>query len=226
MKSKLSVTGEPVECKITYMMRTGEKIKSTRLAKKISQEQLAKFIKVSRTAIIDWEKNKHLPKGTHLLKCAEFLGVSPHWLANEKNNYEDMPGYIKTKQIPLISWECLLQKGKDFLCNLNKEDLEMIIVPLNVGEKTFAVKVVSDSMTSPNTMTSFLPHEIIVIDPDKSYKHGSFVVARTEIECHFRQYFIDGGIAYLKPLNPQYPLLKADEYEIIGTCCYKLAEIE
>jgi SOS-response transcriptional repressor LexA len=34
-------------------------------------------------------------------------------------------------------------------------------------------------------------------------------------EATFKQYVVDGGVAYLKPLNPQYPIAQLDKTTII-----------
>lgn len=63
--------------------------------------------------------------------------------------------------------------------------------------------------TSPlSNNKNFYEGEIIIIDPEQSAKHSDYVIALlpNANEATFKQYVVDGGISYLKPLNPQYPL--------------------
>lgn len=54
---------------------------------------------------------------------------------------------------------------------------------------------------------------MLIINPDKEPTHGDFVIAilPKSKEATFKQYVEDGGIRYLKPLNPQYPLTQLDK---------------
>lgn len=53
----------------------GERLKSLRKSRDLTQVQLAEFIGVTQTAVGSWESGKRaIPKGTYLLKLAEALG--------------------------------------------------------------------------------------------------------------------------------------------------------
>lgn len=72
-------------------------------------------------------------------------------------------------------------------------------------------------MTSTQGKKSFHDGDIIIVDPEQTAKHGSFVVAvlpRAK-EATFKQYDVDGGVKYLKPINPQYPLVEINEKTVI-----------
>lgn len=49
----------------------------------------------------------------------------------------------------------------------------------------------------------------IAVEPRRKPKSGDFVVVRfnDSDEAAFKQYFIEGGTQYLRPLNPTYPTL-------------------
>lgn len=49
----------------------------------------------------------------------------------------------------------------------------------------------------------------IAVEPRRTPKSGDFVVVRfnDSDEAAFKQYFIEGGTQYLRPLNPTYPTL-------------------
>ena len=51
----------------------------------------------------------------------------------------------------------------------------------------------------------------IIVDPDVEPLHGSFVIAliTDTDQTTFKQFVIDGR-AYLKPINPRYPIMEID----------------
>jgi SOS-response transcriptional repressor LexA len=59
---------------------------------------------------------------------------------------------------------------------------------------------------------SFQEGNIIIVNPEKTAEHGAYVIALLPKakEVTFKQYVIDGGIRYLRPLNPQYPMIQID----------------
>lgn len=81
--------------------------------------------------------------------------------------------------------------------------------PKGAGPKAFALRVEGDSMTSPHPgQKSYSEGTIIFVDPDKALTNGCRVVARADNgEYTFKAYVEDAGRIFLKPLNPQYPLI-------------------
>jgi SOS-response transcriptional repressor LexA len=76
----------------------------------------------------------------------------------------------------------------------------------------YALRVKSDAMTTSGNNKSFHENDMIIIDPEKNATHGNYIIAllpRAK-EATFKQYVVDGGIKYLKPLNPQYPITQID----------------
>jgi len=61
-------------------MTLGERIRKTRLEKKISQQTIADALGVTRSSVSQWEKGKNDPSSDKYRLLAEVLGVSPDWL--------------------------------------------------------------------------------------------------------------------------------------------------
>ena len=57
-------------------MKFAENIKELREEKLLSQEQLAKALKISQSAIAKWELSKTEPTASMLLIVAKFFGVT------------------------------------------------------------------------------------------------------------------------------------------------------
>ncbi|QLO85828.1 LexA family transcriptional regulator [Citrobacter sp. RHBSTW-00944] len=82
------------------------------------------------------------------------------------------------------------------------------------SEDSFWLDVRGDSMTAPVGLS--LPEgAAILIDPEVEPINGKLVVAKLEgdNEVTFKKLVIDAGRRFLKPLNPQYPMI-----EINGNC--------
>ena len=60
----------------------GERIKLLRTAKKLSGEQLAQQLNITKSAISQWEKWKSLPNRANLIKLAEILEVDDEYLVS------------------------------------------------------------------------------------------------------------------------------------------------
>jgi SOS-response transcriptional repressor LexA len=80
-----------------------------------------------------------------------------------------------------------------------------------------ALRIQGDSMVPPNGLKSFHEGDLIIVDTDKEVKHRDFVIAvlPNAKEAIFKQYVVDSGTKYLKPLNSQYPLLMMDTKTVI-----------
>lgn len=81
-------------------MTTGEKIKSARLAKGLTQEELGALIGVQKAAINKYENGSVVNfKSTVLAKLASALDVSPVYLLN----YDDESQDFSAEEIALVT---------------------------------------------------------------------------------------------------------------------------
>lgn len=82
------------------------------------------------------------------------------------------------------------------------------------SEDSFWLDVRGDSMTSPVGL-SIPEGAAILIDPAVEAINGKLVVAKldSDNEATFKKLVVDAGRRFLKPLNPQYPMI-----EINGNC--------
>ena len=120
--------------------------------------------------------------------------------------------------VPLIdeSKVCLYQGNTD---RGQSEITELIPVPIQVGKRSFAIRVLADSMEP-----KFLDGDIIIVDPDVESKPSDFVIVldKSSNKISFKQLIEDGKQNYLKPLNPRYPLVELQEYHtLIGKVVYR-----
>src|SRR5580700_585007 len=139
-----------------------------------NQSELARHAGVSPQAVQQWVAGKTAPRGNHLAKVADYLGVTRSFLlygeqsaAGAREQPADYaPALHEGPQlggrVPLISW---LQAG-DFASavdNLHPGDAEEwaeTTVPIH--RHTYALRVNGDSMTNPAGEPSF-PHDSIIV---------------------------------------------------------------
>lgn len=200
-----------------------DRIKSRMKALGMTQEALAKKMGMTRGAITHYLSGRRIPPLRQFEKMAIILQTDAAWLQFgialeiDPETYtkriklvEDLPTLYP---IPIISWEQV-----DVIANINLLDREKVTewVPrmYSEGLVSFALYVKGDSMTSPyGHMDSFREGTLVQFDNDIKPSHGKYVIAilPDAKEAIFREYVIEGGIKYLKPLNPQYPLVQIDD---------------
>jgi SOS-response transcriptional repressor LexA len=92
-----------------------------------------------------------------------------------------------------------------------REQHEWVATTIEVRKHTYALRVQGDSMEP-----KFPDGAILIVEPEEEPKNGSFVIVRQNgAEATFKQLILDGGVAYLKPLNPRYPILQMAEDAVI-----------
>lgn len=67
-------------------MILGDKLYKLRKAKKLSQEQLALELTVSKTALIKWEQNESKPSLDNLMKICDFYEIDVYSLLEDVSN--------------------------------------------------------------------------------------------------------------------------------------------
>jgi Predicted transcriptional regulators len=76
-------------------MKTGTRIKRLRNNKKLTQEELANMVGISRQTIIKYEKNEMIPGIKNLKKIAIALGVDIVYLTNEEKTNISFKNWLK-----------------------------------------------------------------------------------------------------------------------------------
>ncbi|MGO4310036.1 S24 family peptidase [Pseudomonas sp. KB_15] len=116
-------------------------------------------------------------------------------------------------KVPLISW---VQAGAwcEAISNFEAYDADSwLSCPVPISNQGYALKVMGDSMTNPAPGRSYPTGCIIFVDPEAETKTGDRVIARVPRtnEATFKVLVSDAGRQYLKPINPQYPIIDITE---------------
>lgn len=174
-------------------------------------------------AIRRWLNGDNIPDTKRLADIAKIVGASIEELLGEdtqsvitSTKHKHELHIVSARQVPIISW---VQAG-DFCSSETQvlpHDCEMILCPEpSASDRTFALRVVGDSMTAPYGR-SYPEGTIIFVDPKKEAFPGMRVVAGTNRGFTFKQLVENEfGELYLKPLNPSHQPLFDTEIHICG----------
>jgi SOS-response transcriptional repressor LexA len=165
-----------------------------------SMEALSSWLNVRR----EWLEYGVLPKE----KAAK---VFTHQSFGNGTNVREM-GQLLHK-VPMISW---VQAGAwcEAISNFESHDPDSwLSCPVPISRHGYALKVLGDSMTNPGPGRSYPAGCIIFVDPEAETKTGDRVIARLPRtnEATFKVLVEDAGRQFLKPINPQYPIIDITE---------------
>lgn len=182
----------------------------------------------SPQAISKWLNGESIPGPASLAVLCSWLKVRQEWLQYgvlPKNPVEDSNVHQlgagsdsnvreitrRFGKVPLISW---VQAGAWCESNFEQHDGESwLSCPVPISESGYALKVLGDSMTNPGPGRSYPTGCIIFVDPEAETKTGDRVIARVPRtnEATFKILVEDAGRQFLRPINPQYPIIDITE---------------
>ncbi|MFH7524186.1 LexA family protein [Aeromonas sp. A5] len=213
------------------METINDRIAARRRAQKMSQDELARRIGITRVSISKWESGLNQPKGRYLNDLAAALGVTVEWLltgegsAPESSGEPRIPGYhnvepaviYQGKRIPILSyvqagnWREMCEQATAFDGNI-----EYVSAGGEIGPYGFGLWLRGDSM-----VPLFKEGDLIIVDPDESPQPGDYVVAKNgSDEATFKKYRPRGidengqEVFELVPLNDDYPTMHSDRQHI------------
>lgn len=213
------------------METINDRISARRRAQKMSQDELAKRIGITRVSISKWESGLNQPKGRYLNDLAAALGVTVDWLLTgsggspESSAEQQIPGYHNVEpaviyqgtRIPVLSyvqagnWREMCEQATTFDGNV-----EYVSAGGEIGPYGFGLWLRGDSM-----LPLFKEGDLIIVDPDEAPHPGDFVVAKNgSEEATFKKYRPRGidengqEVFELVPLNDDYPTMHSDRQHI------------
>jgi SOS-response transcriptional repressor LexA len=191
-----------------------------------------KSVGVDKTtqAISKWLNGEAMAEADSMSALCSWLGVRREWLeygvlpkelAGEcdvrKTSVTDINNVSEINQrfgkVPLISW---VQAGAwcEAISNFEECDADSwLSCPVQISSHGYALKVLGDSMTNQGPGRSYPTGCIIFVDPEAETKTGDRVIARLPRtnEATFKVLVEDAGRQYLRPINPQYPIIEISE---------------
>lgn len=186
---------------------------------------LAKRLGVTPKAVSKWLNSESMPRQGKMKELAKALNVSPSWLQygeaddGSKNvrKLDIQPSY--KGDFPILG---KVSAGR-FKDAVQTFDLEYEESTVKCSDDSFWLVVDGHSMTAPQgSGISFLEGMLILVDPERDYSNGNFVVAYCENKhmATFKKISIEPEGVFLVPLNPDPTYRRinmADEYcEVAG----------
>lgn len=208
-------------------MNTADRIKLRMQELGLKGVDVTSVIGISSGGVSQWTSGTHKPSGDNLLKLAKLLKCSPEWILGEQDDLEPIDTYPTVEPdsnlarlIPMISWKKAYSIGSNH-DNLSKQDvLGWAPAFQTCSSGSFALTVKGDGMVSPYPGDRSYPDgTIIYIDPQKTPKPNQRILTTAPgyDEPLFRTLVLESGKFFLKPLNPQYPMIEVDDdVHIIG----------
>ncbi|EDK4124636.1 MULTISPECIES: LexA family protein [Proteus] len=184
----------------------GERLKSIRESRGLSQAQLAKLCGYSAASRIgNYELGERKISADDAIVISEALGISPAELMFGSQSDQ----VIKNYEYPLFTKVQAGAFSTEFNSYTQKDAVSWIPTAKKAGERAFWLEVEGQSMTAPpGGKPSFPEGMLILVDPDEEVEFGDFCVARLlNDEFTFKRLIRDGGIEYLEPLNPRFDLI-------------------
>ena len=207
-------------------MSSGQRIKEAREDLRISQPELAKRARVTKSAVSQWENGstKEL-KADHLLAVAKALNVSPDWLATGRGPKQrtqdiDQGSEPKVSLIPLLTWAQVRDWHETAGASHTSGIMDWVAVVGTFGPRTFALHVCGDSMEP-----AFFEGDTIIVDPDREPKGRDYVIVigKPTSEPTFKQLLVEVDERYLKPANRRYHILPVTaDMVIVGVVVMKM----
>jgi SOS-response transcriptional repressor LexA len=208
-------------------MEYKERIKAARRHAGLTQAQLAKLVGIDQASVSDLERGRS-QRSSYNASIAKACGVSAIWIESgsgpmvsettEQPNVKDVVQPQLLYRYPVISWvsagsweEAVQPYPDGFSDRYEVSDYDS-------KGPAFWLEVKGDSMTAPAGV-SVPEGMMILVDTEADVKPGKLVVAKLPAsnEATFKKLVEDGGIRYLKPLNPAYKMVECDENcRIIG----------
>lgn len=168
----------------------------------MTQAKLAERVGVKPPSVTQWETDKTKLSGENLLVVARELGVSPDYIVHggDMGQANIIPGPEVKGEYPLISW--VAAGAWHDITEIHPTEATLYPCPVRCSRQTFVLRVQGVSMEP-----LFRDGDLIFVDPQAEWRHGSYVVARLDDqnEATFKQLIIEAGQKYLKPANPNWP---------------------
>ncbi|PCI54194.1 MAG: hypothetical protein COB36_10920 [Alphaproteobacteria bacterium] len=192
----------------------------------INGSAAARLIKINQSTLSRMLNDRSgKPSSDNADKLKKCFGVTYDQLTGKEPvpGIDETPNFTPTQKIinrvPLISFVA----AGDMCETVDPYPLgaaeDWVDAPVNITSGMYALRVDGDSMTSLGGTHTFPHGFIIVVDPEKEARSGSFVIVRDGLDSKavFKKLYLDGDDAYLVPLNPKYETKKIkNELHVCG----------
>ena len=177
----------------------GNRIKNARIAKGLTQEEIARYMDVTRNAVGAWEHGRALPPAKNFPRLATFLGVSTAYLQGESD-------YPVSNEIPLPEDLLKIPIIATVKCGVNglafEEDGGFVNVEKKHGEDLRAFRCKGDSMVNEGIHDG----DIAIVRIQDTVESGELaIVVINGNEGTLKKVHVQKDAIILESANPAYP---------------------
>ncbi len=190
----------------------------------LTQEKAADALGYATQGAVSQYLNGRVPLNIEAtIRFASLLGVAPEDIRPDLSDLlkfvrsttpgePSAPAAESDYEYPLLSWVRAGEFTEIDGQYTQHDALRWVDTTKKASSSAFWLEVHGDSMTAPvGSKPSFPEGMLILIDPELDVGSGEFCVAVKDGEATFKKYLRDGWQQFLKPLNPQYPVIPINE---------------
>lgn len=207
-------------------MKFHERLKSLRQSKKLAQDEFAKLVGLSRSAVGMYESGKRRPDYETLEKLADFFNVDMDYLLGRRNVSTDISSLkniipIEKRMVPIIGQ---IAAGKPILAD---EHIEAYL-PCEAGvHADFGLIVSGDSMIGADIHDG----DVVFIRSQPIVDDGQIAAVRIDDDATLKRFYKNPDGCTLVSMNPKYPPMvfnsgNCDSIQIIGLAVAKYSVIK
>ncbi|MEG3132866.1 S24 family peptidase [Rouxiella sp. T17] len=201
--------------------KMGTRIYALRKKRNLSQRLLADEVGVSSVTISHWEHSNINPRGDNLIALSLALGcTSAYLMYGFEIEDADAPvasdgryaNYLLLNRIQAGVWQ-------DSLWDESlKKNGSWIASDVTLGGEGFWLRIVNNAMSAASGL-SVPEGTLVLFDTERKPENGDLVLIKFKLiaEPLFRQLLTEGGVKYLKALNPAWPICAIDA-EVESIC--------
>lgn len=165
------------------MPSLSESIKRLRLARGLTQKEVAQALGLATSTITMYERGQRVPSFEALDALAEYLGVGLTELVSGKEEEPEIMSLTNVKKVPV--------EGEN-------EALETYM------ECDAVMRMTDDSMSGLRIMTG----DFVYLKRQSMVEHGSLAVVKANGKVMLRRVYYIGDTIELHAANPKYPPIK------------------
>ena len=207
-------------------MKFNERLKELRLSRELTQEEFAKRIGISRSAVGMYEKGKREPDFETLELFADFFNVDMNYLLGKSDVSTDISSIkniipIEKRMIPVIG---TIAAGKPITAD---EHIETY-VPCDIDiHADFGLIVHGDSMIDAGIYDG----DIVFIKEQPVVENGQIAAVRIDNDATLKRFYKTPDGCMLMPANSKYAPMyfnaeNCDDVHIIGLAVSKYSVIK
>lgn len=180
-------------------MTFGERLRTARKSKKLTQKELASKIGAAHNSISNWENDQNSPDPDMIQHLCWALEVQPNYFFSDEDSlpFSDADNIIpmpKMRKIPLVG---TIACGVPILAQENIED--EVDIPEHV-HADFALRCKGDSMINARIFDG----DIVYIRQQELVENGEIAAVLIDSEATLKRVRLFDDHIVLEPENPQY----------------------